>query len=204
MAGMLLWLLVLAVAALAAAVFLRRTARLAGGTHELERLQSDVAGINQRLAAVVDPLVSQLDEVRRGARDPAEMRTDVDEARATLRTLSREAHAIKGPSALADRVEQLVWEVDRAARAADMAGHGLGQVGKRRHEADIEAQVALKRGTLGLRHAREAVMRIMVSVAKLTPAEVNAMPRSSGRPGTIVTPPVDEDLLLGSEEPPAG
>ena len=85
-----------------------------------------------------------------------------------------------------------------------MAGHGLGQVGKRRHEADIEAQVALKRGTLGLRHAREAVMRIMVSVAKLTPAEVNAMPRSSGRPGTIVTPPVDEDLLLGSEEPPAG
>ncbi|MFN8629100.1 MAG: hypothetical protein U0838_01895 [Chloroflexota bacterium] len=89
--------------------------------------------------------------------------------------------------------------MDRAVRAADMAGHGLSQMGTRRSDTGTEAQTAPARDA-GLRHAREAVTRIMMSVAKLTPAEVNAMPATATRNQAIVTPPVDEDILGGAEE----
>jgi hypothetical protein len=202
MTGTVLWLGALAALSLAAAVVLRRVGRLAGGTHELERLKSDVVGINQRLGETVDELVGHLDEVRRGARDPAATAAEVEAARAALRILSRQAHELRPPAPLRAQAQELAWEVDRAVRAADMAGHGLAQMGGRRNETGTEAQTALKRGTLGLRHAREAVTRMMIGLAKLTPVEVNAMPVApmSGRFGAIVTPPVDEDLVGGPEE----
>jgi hypothetical protein len=204
--GTLLWLIALAVVSLIAAIVLRRMASLAGGTRELERFQADAVSINERLAATVEPLVAHLDEVRRGARDPAEIRPELDAARAGLRGLGKEARAITAPPALADRAQQLAWEVDRAVRAADMAGHGVATMGggRGRHVVSTEAEVALKRGTLGLRHAREAVKRIMMDVARLSPAEVRAMPvaAAGALPGGIVTPPTDEEVLSGVEEPP--
>ncbi len=199
MTGTLLWLVALAVLSLAAAVVLRRMASLAGGTHELERFQADVVAIHQRLAETVDPLAMHLDDIRRGAVDPAEARPEVDAARATLRTLSEKAHQLRSPAALADRGQHLAWEVDRAVRAADMAGHGISQLGRTRRDASTEAHVSLKRGTLGLRHAREAVAGIMMETARLTPAEVRSMTPVRGS-GLIVTPPADEDLLLGGDE----
>ncbi len=201
MTGTLLWLAALAVLSLVAAVVLRRTASLAGGTHELDRFQSDVVAIHQGLTDTVGPLVAHLDDVRRGAADPAQTRPEVDGARASLRTLSERAHRLKPPAALADRSQQLAWEVDRAVRAADMAAHGISQMGRVRHDASTEAQVALKRGTLGLRHAREAVARIMMDTSRLTPADVRAMPPTRAA-GLILTPPTDEDLLVGGEDAP--
>lgn len=196
-----LWLGAIAIVSLVAAFVLRRVSSLAGGTHDLERFKADVVGIHQRLSQTVDPLVGHLDDVRRGARDPVETAAEVDAARTTLRAVSRQAREMKPPAVLADRARELVWEVDRAVRAADMAGHGISQVGARRHDSGAEAQTALKRGTLGLRHAREAVARSMMEVAKLTPAEVNAMPATgSRRAQVIVTPPIDEDLIGGVEE----
>jgi hypothetical protein len=202
MTGTLLWLVALAALSLAAAVVLRRMERLAGGTHELERFQADVVAIHQRLAETVDPLAAHLDDIRRGAADPAAAKPQVDAARATLRTLSQKAHELRSPAVLADRGQHLAWEVDRAVRAADMAGHGLSELGRTRRDAGTEAHVSLKRGTLGLRHAREAVARIMMDTARLTPAEVRAMPPVS-RAGLIVTPPTDEDLVAGGEESPS-
>ncbi len=202
MTGTLLWLAALAVLSVAAAVVLRRMASLAGGTHELDRFQADVVAIHESLAETVEPLVAHLDDVRRGAYDPAQASSEVDAARASLRALSERAHRLKSPAALADRAQQLVWEVDRAVRAADMAGHGMGQIGRVRHDAGTEAQVALKRGTLGLRHASDAVARIMIGTSRLTPAEVRAMPPARAS-GLIVTPPTDEDLLVGGEESPS-
>jgi len=199
MTGTLLWLIALAALSVVAAIVLRRMASLAGGTRELERLQADVVAIHQRLTETVEPLVGHLDDIRRGVLDPAEAGPEVDAARTTLRTLSQEARHLKAPAGLTDRVQQLTWEVDRAVRAADMASHGISQMGRARHDADAEAQTSLKRGTLGLRHAREAVARIMIGVAKLTPPEVRAMPAAAAS-GAIVTPPTDEDLLSGPEE----
>jgi len=203
MTGTLLWLLAVAVLALVAAIALRRVAHLAGSTHDLEHLKASVVSVNRRLAEVVDPLTGHLDEVRRGSRDPADASVEVAAALATLRDLSKQARVMKSPPALAERAQQVAWEVDRAVRAADMASHGIEQLGRARHDGAIEAQTALKRGTLGLRHSREAVTRIMIGLVKLTPAEVRTMPVPSAdaRSRAIPTPPTDEDLL-GTEGPP--
>jgi hypothetical protein len=207
MTGTLLWLVALGVISLAAALVVRRTASLAGGTRELQRFQADVVAINQRLSSAVEPLVAGLDEVRRGALDPFEMSPRLDAARAELRSLGSEARALRAPAALTDRAQELVWELDRAVRAADMAAHGIAALGavRGRRVVSTEAEVALKRGALGLRHAREAVSRIMMSVARLSPTEVRTMPVASAgaRPGGIVTPATDEELLTGVEEPPS-
>lgn len=205
MTGAVAWLLGVAIVALVAAVAIRRTAGLARRTRQLERLQADVVGISQRLAAIVDPLVGSLDEVRRGAGDPAGAGAAAEAARAGLRDLGRETRALRSPAALADRVASLAWEVDRAARSADLAAHGLAQMARARHDADAEAQTSLKRGTLGLRHAREAVTRVMVEVAGLRPADLRAMPAAAGRgpdAGPVGALPED-DLPLGAGGPPS-
>lgn len=207
MTGTLLWLVALAALSTVAAIVLRRMGALAGGTRELQRLQEDLAGIDRRLATVVDPMVGRLDEVRRGASDPAQLVSELKAARTALRALAKEAQTVKVPAALADRVGQLLWELERAVRAADMAGHGVETMAatRSRTAGGTEAEVALKRGTLGLRHAREAVGRVVAGVATLSPAEVRSMPPSgTGRPAGISTPGLDEDLLTTSEEPPAG
>jgi hypothetical protein len=87
-----------------------------------------------------------------------------------------------------------------------MAGHGVETMAasRSRTAAGTEAQVALKRGTLGLRHAREAVGRVVVGVEALSPAEVRTMPpASAARVGGIPTPDLDEDLLTAAEERPS-
>jgi hypothetical protein len=205
MSGALLWLIGLGALSAAAAVAIRRMSRLAGDTRQLQRFQSDVSGIYERLAAIVDPLVTRLDEVRRGARDPADLGPEIASARTSLRALGAEARVARPPAALADRAEQLVLEVDRAVRAADMAAHGLGTMGTGRRATSPESDVELKRGALGLRHAREAVTRVMMSVAKIQPADVRAMPVSTTRApvGAYPPPPPEDELLSGAEEPPA-
>lgn len=205
MTGTLLWLVALAALSGVAAIVLRRMGALAGGTRELRRLQEDVAGIDRRLTTVVDPLVGRLDEVRRGASDPAELVPEVNAARTALRALAKEARTVKAPPALSDRVQQLLWELDRGVRAADMAGHGVETLAasRSRTASGTEAHVALKRGTLGLRHAREAVARVVAGVESLSPAEVRSMPTTgSGRFSGIATPDLDEDLVTTAEEPP--
>ncbi len=205
MTGTLLWLVALAALSAIAALVLRRMGALAGGTRELQRLQSDLAGIDRRLATVVDPMVGRLDAVRRGASDPADLMPELTAARTALRALAKEAGTVKSPAALADRVAQLLWELERAVRAADMAGHGVETMAAIRGRSVVgtEAQVALKRGTLGLRHAREAVGRVVAGVAALSPAEVRVMPPSgTARAGGIPTPGLEEDLLAIAEEPP--
>ncbi|HEY5629523.1 MAG TPA: hypothetical protein VIR16_08440 [Candidatus Limnocylindrales bacterium] len=205
MTGTLLWLVALAALSGVAAIVLRRMGALAGGTRELQRLQQDLAGIDRRLTTVVDPLVGRLDEVRRGASDPAELVPEVNAARTALRALAKEARTVKAPPALSDRVQQLLWELDRGVRAADMAGHGVTTLAasRSRTASGTEAHVALKRGTLGLRHAREAVARVVAGVESLSPAEVRSMPTTgAGRFAGIATPDLDEDLVTTAEEPP--
>lgn len=204
MSGALLWLVALGALSTVAAVAIRRMSHLAGDTRQLQRFQSDVSGIYERLAALVDPLVTRLDEVRRGARDPADLGQELAAARSSLRTMGRDARAAQPPAPLADRAEQLVLEVDRAVRAADMAAHGLGTMGVGRRASGPESDVELKRGALGLRHAREAVTRIMMGVAKLQPADVRAMPVSTTRARPAAYPPLppEDELLSGVEEPP--
>lgn len=198
-----LWVAATAAVALLAAVAFRRVGRLAADTHQFDRLKAEAAALDRDLGAAIDPLVACLDEVRRGSRDPAQAVAELESAGEALRALSRRAAALRAPQALADRAAQIAWEVDRAVRAADMAAHGLAQIGRTRHDAGVEAQTSLKRGTLGLRHAREAVAALSAGIARLSPAEVRAMPPGGGARATpIRTPAVEEEPLAGAGEPP--
>lgn len=201
MSGTVLWLIALVAVSFVAAVFLRRAGALASGTRDLRRLQGDLAGLDARLGTIVEPMVGRLDDVRRGARNASELGPELGAALTALRSVADEARTLRTPPALAERVTQIADELDRAVRSADMAAHGIETMSRGR-DIGTEAQVALKRGSLGLRHAREAVARLVAGIAALTPAEVNAMParpvRTTGP--SAVSASGDEGWLTGSDE----
>ncbi len=203
--GTVLWLVVLAALAIVAVIVIRRVSSLAGSTHELDGLQDDVRGIDTRLDAIVEPLVVQLDAHRRGSGDPAALAETVAAAREALRTLAIEARALRSPVTIADRIAQLVGELDRAVRAVELVAHGLRAPANRRTSLGQESQVALKRGTLGLRHAREAAARIVAGITRLTPADLRAMPPPRlGAPVLVPPLPPEDEVLAGAveEDPP--
>ena len=175
-----LWLLVLFVLAILFVLVLRRVSTLIARTRDLERYQRAVAGLDVRSAAVVDPLVRELDEARRHAANPEALRDAVTAAQVIAAELAAEARALATPAPLVSTTVALIAELDRAARAADMAEHGLNALTAGTRGRDLEAQTSLKRGALNLRHAREAIARLARGVAALRPVDI-AIP-----PGTTI------------------
>jgi hypothetical protein len=197
MPGTLVWLALLVALAVVAVLALRRTAELAAGPRELERYQAEVASIEARLTAIVVPLVGRLDDLRRLAGDPAALAEEIGPTMASLQGLAAVARGLQGPAPLAGMTRALVAELERAARAADLVDHGLRTLLAGRDTFTQEAQVSLKRGALNLRHARDAVARISLSVAALTPADVRTMPVPVPEP----LPPAAGDSTGVGEDP---
>lgn len=168
----LVWLLVLFVLAMLALLVLRRMSTLIARTRDLERYQKAVASLDARSAAVIDPLVRELDEARRSAANPNELRDAVTAVQAQAAELATEARALATPTPLVSTTVSLITELDRAARAADMAEHGVNALSMGTRGRDLEAQTSLKRGALNLRHAREAIARLARDVAALQPADI--------------------------------
>jgi hypothetical protein len=150
----------------------RRMSELAARTRELERIQQSVASIDTRLAAVADPLVARLDEIRRHAGDTEGLARDLAPARATLEDLAVEARTLQLPAWLTPQAAVMVQEAERAVRAVDMVAHGLDAMLVARRNFEVEAQTSLKRGTLNLRHARDAFRRAAAAIAALQPADL--------------------------------
>lgn len=168
----LIWLLVLFVLAMLAIRVLRRMSTLIARTRDLERYQKAVASLDARSAAAVDPLVRELDEARRGSANPEALRDAVTAAQVQVAELAAEARSLPTPAPLLTTTVSLVAELDRAARAADMAEHGMNALTAGTRGRDLEAQTSLKRGTLNLRHAREAIVGLAREVAALRPVDI--------------------------------
>jgi hypothetical protein len=166
------WLLVLVVLAILFVFVLRRMSTLIARTRDLERYQKAVAGLDLRSAAVVDPLVRELDEARRHAANPEALRDAVTTVQASVGELTAEARAIPTPAPLVPTTVSLIAELERASRAADMAEHGLNAMTAGTRGRDLEAQTSLKRGALNLRHARESIARLAREVAALRPVDI--------------------------------
>jgi hypothetical protein len=206
--GAILWLVLIGVLAGLLMVFLvttRRMSVLIARTRDLERVQRSVESIDLRLAAVIDPLVARLDEIRRRGGDPQALARDLGPAQAMLGDLADEARALRLPEVLADQASVMIHETERAARAAELVEHGLGAMLAARGHRELEAQTSLKRGALNLRHAREAFGRAAAVVAALRPADVAGRP-GYGLRGPAPTPrPVpteqDDQDVDGSFEP---
>jgi len=193
----LLWVALLVALAVLAWMVVRRMMALAGRTRSLERFQRDVAVIDLRMAAVIGPMVGRLDDLRRLAGDPEATSGELLPAMTTLEELAAVARGLRPPVPLASRAGTIVGELERAVRALDLLDHGLRTALEGRRDSGAEAQVSLKRGTLNLRHARDAVARVAREIAILRPADVLAMPGGDrlgsvpGRPGRRLRRPGD-------------
>jgi hypothetical protein len=166
------WLLVLFVLAMLFVVVLRRISTLIARTRDLERYQRAIASLDLRSQAVVDPLVRELDEARRNSANPGALRDAVTAAQVSIAQLAGEARTLPTPAPLVPRTVSLITELDRAARAADMAEHGLNALSTGTRGRDLEAQTSLKRGALNLRHAREAIVAVAREIAALRPVDI--------------------------------
>jgi hypothetical protein len=203
-----LWIALLAVLFGLLALFLgttRRMSVLIARTRDLEQVQRSVESIDLRLAAVTDPLVARLDELRRRTGDPQALARELEPAQATLQDLAAETRALRLPEVLAGQAAVMVHETERAVRAAALVEHGLQAMLAARGNRELEAQTSLKRGALNLRHAREAFGRAAADVAALRPADVARRPGDGSR-GPVPTPRPDPDVagdqdLDGSFDP---
>jgi hypothetical protein len=196
----LIWLLVLLVLASLAVVVLRRMSTLIARTRDLERYQKAVASLDARSAAVVDPLVRQLDDARRNSANPESLRTTVTAVQTQVAELAAEARGLATPAPLVTTTISLVAELDRAARAADMAEHGINALTAGTRGRDLEAQTSLKRGALNLRHAREAIGRLAREVAALRPVDI----ATATSPAPVTAPGTASYQVPGAEDAEGG
>ncbi|HEX5148300.1 MAG TPA: hypothetical protein VFW02_04415 [Candidatus Limnocylindrales bacterium] len=184
-----LWLaLLLALVALFARVTLRMRA-LVARTRDLERVQQAVESVDRRLAGVVDPLVRGLDETRRHAGDPASLAAMASEAQVVIDALIAETRALVVPAAVPVPVTAMTAELERASRAASLVQHGLAALENVGIGRDLEGQTSIKRGTLNLRHAKDAFAQLARQVAALQPADL--APGAGSTAGATAAPAVD-------------
>jgi hypothetical protein len=194
--GTQLWLLLLVALAVLFVLTLRRMSALAARTHSLDQFQRAARQLDRRFAEAADPLVAQLDELRRRAGDPRAVSNGLPAVTDALRAVRAEARALRAPALLADRAAALARELERAVRAAELVEHGLDAMLAGRGYRELEAQVSLKRGALNLRHARGAVTQLVVEIASVDPADL-AQP--SARRSTRHLPSVPTYIVEGSD-----
>jgi hypothetical protein len=172
-----LWLgLLLVVVVVLLVLTARRMSSLIARTRALESFQATVAELDAALGAAIDPLVAQLDDIRRRAGDPTSLANGLDAAQTELRSLVARGRGLRPPRPLADEAAALLAELDRASRAADLVEHGLDALLAHRGHRELEAQTSLKRAALNLRNARGAAAAIARRVAAVRPADLRTQP----------------------------
>ncbi len=183
-----IWLgLLLLVLVVLLAITARRMSSLIARTRDLEAFQRSVAELDGALGAAVDPLVLQLDDIRRRAGDPVSLARGLDTIQAELRGLVQRGRELRPPRPLADEAAALVAELDRSSRATDLVEHGLDALLAHRGHRELEAQTSLKRAALNLRNARGSAAAIAGRVAVVTPADL--LNRPDGRETVQVRAP---------------
>jgi hypothetical protein len=170
----LLWLGLLVLLGVMFVLTLRRMSALVGRTRDLERYQAAVDALDRRFAGVCLPLIRNLDDARRHAGDPVALRDQVAEADAVLTELAVEARALRPAPALTAASAALAAELERATRAVSLLEHGVNTMAPGTRGRDLEAQTALKRGALNMRHAQAAFAVIAREVAAVRPADLAA------------------------------
>ncbi len=193
-AELILWVGLLVVLFLLFLLTLRRLSVLIARTRDLEQVQRSVDSIDRRFAAAIEPLVGRLDEIRRRSGDPLVLSRELEPARGMLQELAAETRKLRVPAVLAGQAAILVQELDRAVRATELVGHGMDALLAARGHRELEAQTALKRGALNLRHARDAFGRAAVEVAAVRPADVARRPRGHASAADVAPGSIHFDL----------
>lgn len=141
-------------------IVLRRAGGIVARTREVEAFRGAVRDLSQRVETSLDGATGRIDAVRRGQVPADTIGPTIEAATDAIGRYTDEARGFKGPTQVIEIRDEIVAELERAARALEMVDHGATiQAQVRRRGRELEAQTALKRGYLNLLHAREAIGR---------------------------------------------
>jgi hypothetical protein len=151
---------------------LRRAGRFVARTRDAERFRRQVGDLATRVEASLGEVCARVDAVRRGQLGADALADDLGASLEAVSRYADEARALHPPAPAIRIREEIVNELDRAARALEMVEHGRSiQASARSGGREVEAQTAIKRGYLNVLHAREAIAHQAGEAATLTPAE---------------------------------
>jgi len=163
-------------------IVLRRTGIVAAESRETRAGRAALQAIEADAVVVLDPVIGQVDQLRRGQVEADTVAEALETASADTARLvgtARDAHVPRG---LADVRLGMVAELERAGRALEMVEHGRTILASARTRGrELEAQTAVKRGYLNLLHAREALTRHAQAAADYrSPTEARRDARRAG------------------------
>jgi len=188
--------------------FLRRAGALVAAIRDHERFQREVAALDARSAAAIDPLIARIEDVRHHRSLAASLEEDVAAARTVIDQIVRDAAALRPVRMLADASPSLVEAHTKADRAVRLIEHGVaGLVGTRGGPRELEAQTSLKRGALALRNARAEAAAVARRVADAPPpGQVRGAGGRPGAPGhgspaATYVPPPPQTLITRRDDP---
>ncbi|MEA2537791.1 MAG: hypothetical protein QOF11_2025 [Chloroflexota bacterium] len=158
-----------------AAVFIvlfRRASRSLTRTRDEERFRRAVEDLAARIDTSLTGVIERIDAVRRHHVAADTIEPNLAAARDAVARYTQEAAALHGPVPADDVRANLLAELERAARALEMATYGCGvMTAPSGPHQELEAQTAIKRGYLNTLHAREAIARHADDLASGRPAD---------------------------------
>jgi hypothetical protein len=142
------------------AIVLRRAGRIVARTREVDGFRNGVRDLAARIDTSLEGATTRIDAVRRGQAAADTVGPTLEAATDAIARYTDEARALHGPVEADSIRDDLVEDLERAARALSMVAHGASIMAQvRRRGRELEAQTAVKRGYLNLLHAREAIAR---------------------------------------------
>jgi hypothetical protein len=148
---------------------LRRAGRFLAHTRDVERFRRQVGDLGGRIETSLGETSGRVDAVRRGQLGADAVADDLSASLDAAGRYADEARALRPPGIAIRIRDEIVAELERAARALEMIEHGLAiQTSARAGGRELEAQTSIKRGYLNVLHAREAIARQAQVAADLT------------------------------------
>ncbi|MEO5940393.1 MAG: hypothetical protein ABIZ72_05500 [Candidatus Limnocylindrales bacterium] len=148
---------------------LRRAGRFVATTRDAERFRRQVGDLAGRVETSLGEICGRIDAVRRGQLEADAVADDISASLDAIARYTTEARGFHPPIDGTAIRDEIVAELERAARALEMVEHGRAiQASARSGGREVEVQTAIKRGYLNVLHAREAIARQEKLVAALT------------------------------------
>jgi hypothetical protein len=147
--------------AIAVVIFARRLGRAVAETRSRQSFHRATADLIGRACTSLDGVAARIDAVRRQTLDAHLVSDNIEAASEAVRRYTEEAEALVATGDAREVRDGILTELKRAGRALQLAEHGvaiLTSAGRIRGR-ELEAQTSIKRGYLGILHAREALTR---------------------------------------------
>jgi hypothetical protein len=186
-------------------VALVRVARTMGRTRDLARFQREATDLAASLAREGNPLVRDLDDLRRRMADVAVADARLATALPALRALAEHARGgLHAPPGLEPLAAAVAGEASRAVRSAELAKAGVEAMLDYRGTRAAEGSTSIKRAVLNLRNAIDEAARTAARIRALTPADLERPGAVAGAIATATLPTYgvsEDDLPIGTDDP---